>query len=421
MSLYESNETMTGFQPSDARIQRVKAVSGKPGGRRRSNTIALAAVVCAGFAMLIYAGISSRMEAEKRLEGSVKSGAIPVVTVIHPKARSIAQEIELPGTTEAFTEAPIYARTSGYLQRWFFDIGAHVRRGQLLAEIETPELDQQLQQAEHDFRTAQANLQLAQVTADRWVSLLKKDVVSKQETDQAISDFNAKRATVDSAEANVRRLQKLQEFERVYAPFDGVITARNTDIGALIQNGDNTGPKELFHLAAIDKLRVYISVPEVYETAVKSGEPVTLTLDAFPGETFDGTVVRNSSSIDLTSRTLNVEVDVDNPTGRVLPGAYAFVHLKVPASPGAVTIPTNTLLFRAEGLRVAVVRHARTKLVPITIGHDYGSIVEVTSGLTTGDAVVIDPSDSITDGSPVEIVDPAQASDQGKVAAAKTP
>jgi RND family efflux transporter MFP subunit len=421
MSLYESNETMTGFQPSEARIQRVKAVSGKPGGRRRSNTIALAAVVCAGFAMLIYAGISSRMEAEKRLEGSVKSGAIPVVTVIHPKARSIAQEIELPGTTEAFTEAPIYARTSGYLQRWFFDIGAHVRRGQLLAEIETPELDQQLQQAEHDLRTAQANLQLAQVTADRWVSLLKKDVVSKQETDQAISDFNAKRATVDSAEANVRRLQKLQEFERVYAPFDGVITARNTDIGALIQNGDNTGPKELFHLAAIDKLRVYISVPEVYETAVKSGEPVTLTLDAFPGETFDGTVVRNSSSIDLTSRTLNVEVDVDNPTGRVLPGAYAFVHLKVPASPGAVTIPTNTLLFRAEGLRVAVVRHARTKLVPITIGHDYGSIVEVTSGLTTGDAVVIDPSDSITDGSPVEIVDPAQASDQGKVAAAKTP
>ncbi|MBV8177089.1 MAG: biotin/lipoyl-binding protein, partial [Verrucomicrobia bacterium] len=185
---------MTGFQPSDARIQRVKAVSGKPGGRRRSNTIALAAVVCAGFAMLIYAGISSRMEAEKRLEGSVKSGAIPVVTVIHLKARSIAQEIELPGTTEAFTEAPIYARTSGYLQRWFFDIGAHVRRGQLLAEIETPELDQQLQQAEHDLRTAQANLQLAQVTADRWVSLLKKDVVSKQETDQAISDFNAKRA-----------------------------------------------------------------------------------------------------------------------------------------------------------------------------------------------------------------------------------
>ena len=399
----------------------MKAVSGKPGGRRRSNTIALAAVVCAGFAMLIYAGISSRMEAEKRLEGSVKSGAIPVVTVIHPKARSIAQEIELPGTTEAFTEAPIYARTSGYLQRWFFDIGAHVRRGQLLAEIETPELDQQLQQAEHDLRTAQANLQLAQVTADRWVSLLKKDVVSKQETDQAISDFNAKRAMVDSAEANVRRLQKLQEFERVYAPFDGVITARNTDIGALIQNGDNTGPKELFHLAAIDKLRVYISVPEVYETAVKSGEPVTLTLDAFPGETFDGTVVRNSSSIDLTSRTLNVEVDVDNPTGRVLPGAYAFVHLKVPASPGAVTIPTNTLLFRAEGLRVAVVRHARTKLVPITIGHDYGSIVEVTSGLTTGDAVVIDPSDSITDGSPVEMVDPAQASDEGKVAAAKTP
>jgi RND family efflux transporter MFP subunit len=217
------------------------------------------------------------------LEEKVRSNAIARVEVIHPKAGSTAQEIELPGTTEAFTEAPIYARTSGYLKQWFLDIGARIKRGQLLAEIETPELDQQLQQAENDLRTAQANLYLARVTAERWVALLNRAVVSRQETDQAVSDFNAKRATVDSAEANVRRLQQLQEFERVYAPFDGVITARNTDIGALIQNGDNTGPKELFHLAAIDKLRVYISVPEVYQTAVKTGETVTLTLDAFPG------------------------------------------------------------------------------------------------------------------------------------------
>ena len=381
----------------------------------------VAASLCAGLAMLIFSGIRSRLDSEKRLEQRVKSSAIPVVTVIHPEGGSKAQEIELPGTTEAFTDAPIYARTSGYLKQWYLDIGGHAKRGQLLAEIETPELDQQLQQAENDLRTAQANLQLAQVTAERWVTLLKRDVVSKQETDQTVSDFNAKRATVDSAEANVRRLQKLQEFERVYAPFAGVITARNTDIGALIQNGDNSGPKELFHLAAIDKLRVYISVPEVYATAVKSGEPVTLTLDAFPGEIFNGTVVRNSSSIDLTSRTLNVEVDVDNPTGRVLPGAYAFVHLKVPASAGAVAIPTNTLLFRAEGLCVAVVRNAGTKLMPITIGHDYGNTVEVTSGLTTGDAVISDPSDSITDGAPVEIADPTQRPEQSKVAAAKTP
>jgi RND family efflux transporter MFP subunit len=243
--------------------------------------------------------------------------------------------------------------------------------------------------------------------------LLKTNVISKQETDQAVSDYNAKKATAKAAEANVRRLQKLQEFEHVYSPFDGVITARDTDIGALVQNGNSPGQKELFHLAAIDKLRVYISVPEVYATAVKSGETVTLTLDAFPGETFTGTIVRNSNSIDLTSRTLKVEVDVDNPTGRLLPGAYAFVHLKLPAKAGAVTIPTNSLLFRAEGLRVAVVRNGEVKLAPITIGHDYGSTVEVTSNLTANDPVINDPSDSIMDGSRVEIVEPGQATATG--------
>jgi RND family efflux transporter MFP subunit len=370
----------------------------------------VAAFFCAGFAVLIFSGIRSRLEAKMGLEEKVRSSAIPRVEVIHPKAGSTAQEIELPGTTEAFTEAPIYARTSGYLKQWFFDIGAHIKRGQLLAEIETPELDQQLQQTENDLRTAQANLYLAQVTADRWVALLKRAVVSKQETDQAVSDYNAKQATVDSAEANVRRLRQLQEFEHVYAPFDAVITARDTDIGALVQNGNTPGQKELFRVAAIDKLRVYISVPEVYATAVKSGETATLTLDAFPGETFTGTVVRNSNAIDLTSRTLNVEVDVDNPTGRLLPGAYAFVHLKLPATPGAVTIPTNTFLFRAEGLRVAVVRNGEVKLVPITIGHDYGSAVEVTSNLTANDAVITDPSDSIMDGSAVEIGESGQTS-----------
>src|ERR1700692_1818318 len=249
------------------------------------------------------------------------------------------QAIALPGNTQAFTEAPIYARASGYLKQWYFDIGGHMRRGELLAEIETPELDEQLEQAENQLKTAEANLQLAQVTADRWVYLEKTSVVSKQERDQAVSDLNAKRATADSDRANVARLQKLQAFEHVYAPFDGVITARNTDVGDLIQ-GDNTAPKELFHLAAVGKLRVYISVPEVYASAIKSGETVTLTLDAFPGENFTGTLVRDSNSIDLISRTLRVEVDVDNPTGRLLPGGYAFVHWKLPSSAQAVTIPT---------------------------------------------------------------------------------
>ena len=415
----ESNKAMAEVETAEVRIQPRNMGSSHQRGSPRRRLITVVVFLCCGLALLIFSGIRSRLEAEKSLVEKVKSSNSPVVTVVYPEAGSQAQEIELPGTTEAFTGAPIYARTSGYLKGWYLDIGAQAKRGQLLAEIETPELDQQLQQAENDLKTAQANLQLAQVTANRWVYLLKTNVISKQETDQAVSDYNAKKATAEAAEANVRRLQRLQEFERVYAPFDGVITARDTDIGALIQNGDSSGQKELFHLAAIDKLRVYISVPEVYATGVKSGETLTLTLDAFPGETFTGTIVRNSNSIDLTSRTLKVEVDVDNPTGRLLPGAYAFVHLKVPAAAGAVTIPTNTLLFRAEGLRVAVVRNGEVKLVPITIGHDYGSTVEVTSHLTTNDAVIIDPSDSIIDGSRVGIVESGQASEPARVAATK--
>jgi RND family efflux transporter MFP subunit len=402
----ESQETMAGLAAEVAtQVAKLSPPNRLQG--RRPILIGGAILISAGFAFWIYSGINSRVDAEKGLKKTVKLTSTAVVNVVHPTSGSDAQAIELPGNTQAFTDAPIYARTSGYLKQWYFDIGARVKRGELLAEIETPELDEQLDQAENQLRTAEANLQLAQVTADRWVYLEKSSVVSKQERDQAVSDLNAKRATADSARANVARLQKLQEFEHVYAPFDGVITARNTDVGDLIQ-GDNTAPKELFHLAAVGKLRVYISVPEVYATAIKSGEAVKLTLDAFPGESFTGTLVRDSNSIDLTSRTLRVEVDVDNPTGRLLPGAYAFVYLKLPSAAGAVTVPTNTLLFRAEGLRVGVVRDGLAKLIPITIGHDYGSSVEVLSGLTTDDAVILDPSDSIMGGSPVKIAEAAK-------------
>ena len=408
----ESNEATGGSRRAEMKIPPGKTDSSSRGGPRR-RTLAMVTLLGAGFAVFIFFGIRSRTAAEKGLEEKVKTKLVPVVAVIHPQAGTAAQEIELPGTTQAYTEAPIYARTTGYLRQWYLDIGAHAKRGQLLALIETPELDQQLQQAESELQTAQANLQLAQVTADRWLYLLKTNVVSKQETDQTVSDFNAKRAIVDSDEANVRRLQQLQEFEHVYAPFDGVITARDTDVGALIQNGDtntrgNGIPQELFHLAAIDKLRVYISVPEVYAAAVKTGEVVALTLDAFPGETFRGALVRDSNSIDFTSRTLRVEVDVDNPTERLLPGAYAFVHLKIPVPPGSVTIPTNALLFRSEGLSVALVRDGQAKLVPVTIGHDFGSTVEVVSSLTAEDSVIIDPSDSILDRSPVQVVEGKQ-------------
>src|ERR1700722_70514 len=402
----ESQETMAGFAAEVAtQVAKVSPPNRLQG--RRPILIGGAILLSAGFAFWIYSGINSRVDAEKGLKKTVKLTSTAVVNVVRPTSGSDAQAIELPGNTQAFTDAPIYARTSGYLKQWYFDIGARVKRGELLAEIETPELDEQLEQAENQVKTAEANLQLAQVTADRWVYLEKSSVVSKQERDQAVSDLNAKRATADSDRDNVARLQKLQAFEQVYAPFDGVITARNTDVGDLIQ-GDNTAPKELFHLAAVGKLRVYISVPEVYASAIKSGATVALTLDAFPGENFAGTLVRDSNSIDLTSRTLRVEVDVDNPTGSLLPGAYAFVHLKLPSSARAVTIPTNTLLFRAEGLRVAVVRGGQAKLVPVTIGHDYGSSVEVLSGLTSEDTLILDPSDSIMEGSAVKIAEAAK-------------
>jgi RND family efflux transporter MFP subunit len=353
-------------------------------------------LVLIGF--IVYRSIGSRVSAEAALATETDVAAIPSVAVVHPTLGSPSQEIVLPGNAQAFTDTPIYARTNGYLKAWHVDIGARVQRGQLLAEIETPELDQQLQQAEADLNSAQATLNIAEITNNRWQKLVAKRAVSLQEADQAKSDVVGKQAIVAASEANVRRLKQLQDFEKVTAPFDGVITARNTDIGALINAG---AAKELFHLNSIQQLRVFTSVPEVDASAVRNGERVSLTQDAYPGRIFTGTVVRNSNAIDQTTRTLNVEVDVDNSTGRLLPGAYVFVHFRAPASSHSVTIPSNTLLFRSEGLRVGVVRNDRVQLAPVTIGHDFGNAVEVLSGLTVKDAIVVDPSDSLTNGAQV--------------------
>jgi RND family efflux transporter MFP subunit len=326
--------------------------------------------------------------------------SVPCVSVIHPAANAASTELSLPGDTQAFISTPIYARTSGYLKSWTADIGAHVKAGQLLAEIDTPELDQQLQQAQSELRNAQANLQISEATNVRYQKLIATHAVSQEEADTTAADLHSKQALVDSGEANVRRLEQLQDFEKVYAPFDGVITARGTDIGALIQANDT---RELFHLAAVNKLRIYVSVPEVYAPLVHNGDKASLTLDSLPGESFVGTIVRNSDNIDPVTRTLNVEVDVDNPSGRLLPGAYVFVHFKFAATAGSVTVPSNTLLFRSEGPRVGVVRDGHAKLVPVTIGHDYGVSLEVLSGLSAKDNVILDPSDSLTDGAPVQL------------------
>jgi RND family efflux transporter MFP subunit len=374
----------------------------RPGARYRT-AILVAAVALAALALMIYSGIHSRAAAESRLKQRTEEAAIPTVSVVFPREGAPTQEIVLPGNTQAFSDAPIYARTSGYLKRWYFDIGAHVQKGQLLAEIETPEVDQQLQQAQADLHTAQANLNIAKITASRWQDLVSTGSVSQQETDQAVSNLSAVKAAAESSAANVRRLEQLQSFEKIYAPFDGIITARNTDIGALIDAGASTQPRELFHITAIRTLRVYVSVPEVYSRAARSGAPASLTLDEFPRQTFHGALVRNANSIDIASRTLLVEVDVDNPTGQLLPGAYVFVHLKLPDETRSVTVPSNTLIFRKEGLQVALVRNDKAELVPVKIGRDYGNTVEIVSGLQPTDPIIVDPSDSLVAGMPVRL------------------
>jgi RND family efflux transporter MFP subunit len=363
--------------------------------------------------VVIYLGIHERAMAASNLRTATERAAIAAVSVVEPKSGTALQELVLPGTTQAFIDTPIFARTSGYLKHWYFDIGAHVEQGQLLAVIETPELDQQLAQAQATLKTAQANEKLAEITATRWENLLKTGSVSKQETDQAVQDLSARQATVESMTADVQRLEQLQSYEKVYAPFSGVITARNTDIGALINAGSGgsqglgTVPQELFHMAFVNRLRIFVSVPEVDSAAAQNGAKTPLTLDEFPGETFQGTIMRNSGAIDLNSRTLNVEVDIDNRGGRVKPGAYVFVHLKMPdnskTATTSVSVPANTLLFRSEGLRVGVVRGDHAELVPITIGRDYGSTVEVINGLKPTDQVIVNPSDSLTTGTPVRI------------------
>lgn len=378
-----------------------------PNKRRLLWPLIVSAVAVLLLGLVIHSGIHQRALAASRVDAATERAAVTSVNIVHPKARASDEEIVLPGYTQAFSDAPIYARTNGYLRRWYFDIGAHVEKGQLLAEIDTPEIDQQLDQARADLKTAQANEQLAQITAARWQNLLKTNSVSRQETDQAVSDLSAKQATVDSMAANEHRLEQLQSFEKIYAPFRGVITARNTDIGDLINAGAGSAPQELFHMAAVNRLRVFVALPEVDLRAAQNGAKATLTLDEYPGQTFQGSIVRNSDSIDLSSRTLNVEVDIDNSGDRIKTGAYTFVHLALPNADrntsSSVVIPANTLLFRSEGLRVGVVRNGRVVLVPITIGRDYGSTVEVIAGLTHSDPVIVNPSDSLTSGTQVRV------------------
>jgi RND family efflux transporter MFP subunit len=383
--------------PQTAEPAKAVASDRVPVGRRLAGILGAIALISA-----IAWGLHVRAANEAAVADATQSAAILSVNVVHPVEGSKADDLALPGSVQAFTDTPIYSRTNGYLKKWYFDIGARVQKGELLAEIETPEIDQQLDQSRAELERMQANADLAGVTSNRWLALLAKHAVSQQEADQTRANYIAAQAAVDASKANVRRLEQLQSYERIVAPFDGIITARNTDIGDLIDAGSGSAnPRELFHMDATGKLRVYVAVPEVDSDAIHDGDHATLTQDSNPDLSIAGTIVRNANAIDHSTRTLNVEVDVDNAKSLLRPGAYVFVHFHLPAIGNAVTIPSNTLLFRAEGLRVGIVRGDHVQLVPVTIGHDFGNSVEITSGLTPADEVILDPSDSLVSGTEV--------------------
>ncbi|WP_255551055.1 efflux RND transporter periplasmic adaptor subunit [Granulicella sp. dw_53] len=387
--------------PPDQQQRETTPAAPTPVPSNRSSFLVPGIVLVLLFALAVAYGIHSRAQHEDSVKASTEAAAIPTVNTTYPSGGSVAQDIILPGNVQAFIETPIYARTNGYLKKWYFDIGAHVRQGQLLATIETPEVDQQLQQSRAELERIQANSNLAGVTSERWDALLAKHAVSQQEADQNKSNFIASQAAVDASRANVRRLEQLQSYERIVAPFDGIITARNTDIGDLIDAG-TSNPRELFHLSTSGKLRVFAAVPEIYSSQIHDGDTATLSQDSNPSQVITGKIVRNSNAINTTTRTLNVEVDVDNMGANLLPGSYVFVHFKLPAGSHVVTIPSNTLLFRSEGLRVGVVHsNNKVELRPVTIGHDYGSTVEITSGIDAHDQIILDPADSLTTGTAV--------------------
>jgi RND family efflux transporter MFP subunit len=354
-------------------------------------------------------GILPRIQARGAVANETKEMAIPTVAVVHPQRSAPSHELVLPANVQAYIDAPIYARTNGYLKKWYADIGARVTVGQLLAEIETPEVDQQLRQARADLATAEANLSLAKITAYRFTELLKTDSVSKQDTDNAEANYAAQKATVQAGEANVKRLEQLQSFEKIYAPFPGVITVRNTDIGALIDSGSSGGTRtELFHIAQPDRLRVYVNVPQVYSQAAKPGLTAALVFPEFPGQRFEGKLVRTGDAIDQNTRTLLVEIAVNNPAGTLLSGAYAEVHLKLPGAAPSFTLPVSTLLFRSEGLKVVTVNdNQHAELRPITIGRDYGTEVEVLVGLKGDESVIVNPPDFIVSGDEVRVTQPS--------------
>lgn len=356
--------------------------------------------------LIIFGGFTllQRRSQYQALAKETEKMAVPTVSVTHPISEPQQEDLILPSTLQAYVESPIYARTSGYLKSWTHDIGSRVKKGELLAEIDTPEVDQQLSQARADLGNSQANENLSKVTATRYQELLKTDGVSKQEVDNAVGDYASKRAGLQSSEANLRRLEDLESFKHVYAPFSGVITRRNVDIGNLINAGNGGAGQALFQLAQTDPIRVFVSVPEMQAPLIHAGLRAYLKLAQYPGQKFEGKVVRTADAIDQASRTLNTEVDVPNKNGQLLPGGYAQVHLEVKVSGTHLEVPVNALLFRSEGLRaVTVDADHKTHLQTLTIGRDYGTSLEVLQGLSPNDWIVVNPADSLDEGMQVNV------------------
>lgn len=362
--------------------------------------------------VLITAGLVtflSRKNEADALAKETEAISVPTVAVVQPQAEPGNDELVLPGNLQAFTESPIFARTNGYLVRWYKDIGSKIQKGELLAAIDTPEIDQELSQARASREQIKAQMELAKISADRWAGLRKSDSVSQQEADQQASGYQQAQANLAAAEANVRRLAQLESFKNVYAPFSGVLTRRNVDPGALINAGAGAAGKELFDIARVDPLRVYVNVPQAYAPMMKAGMKAAITLQEFPGQKFLGTIARTADAIDPGTRTLMTEIDVPNKDGRLLPGSFGQVHFATGTSVPRITIPVNSMLFRAEGPRVAVVdKDSRVQLRPITIGRDFGATLEILGGLDANDQIIINPADSLEEGQQVHITSPTQ-------------
>jgi membrane fusion protein, multidrug efflux system len=361
----------------------------------------LVLLIAGGFTML------SRMSHERALAKETERETVPTVAVINPAAEKPDEDLILPGSLQAYEESPIYARTNGYLVKWYKDIGSRVTKGELLAKIDTPEVDQELNQSRATRQQTVAQMELAKISADRWENLRKTDSVSAQEADQQTSGYKQAQANLAAADANVRRLEQLEGFKEVYAPFTGVLTKRNVDPGALINAGAGAAGRELFDLARVDPLRVYTSVPQAYAPYIKVGAKTFVTLQEFPGQKFAATVARTAEAIDPATRTLLTEVDVPNKDGRLLPGSFGVVHFAVGSNVNKVTVPVNTMLFRAQGAQVAVVGpDNKVQLRAIDIGRDYGTTLEILGGLTPSDRIVVNPADSLEDGQPVNVAQP---------------